>query len=440
LKEAFMSSGRPRAGRGIAVFTAVFGLVGAARAAEPGQVAQLESRLEEALKSIERLSARVQELEARLATRGPGEPPSGAQVASGDASERLAALERDLADIAAARAASDVDRGLPLHGFADVVAGTRNPINPDLEGAAVGSLDFYLTPQLSARTRALFELNTKVGITGAVTVDLERIQLGYQLADATTLWFGRFHTPYGYYNTAYHHGQQIATSLRRPRVVEFERTGGVLPAHTVGVWLAGGQRTAWGRLNYDLYVGNAQRIGTDAFIDTNNAGTPDGDLIVGGNVALTTAALSGLRVGASAFTVKVEDALLPANLTRVNSFGLYALYDTDRWESFVELYSFDNEDLSGATGRHRSDMGFAQLGYRTGRYTPYVRYERASFEQADNFFAAQRFGFSYYREALGLRYDLDVSSALKLELARTHVTDRVRESYEEALMQYAIRF
>jgi hypothetical protein len=436
-----MPSARPRAGRGIMVFTMLFVVFGTARAAEPDPVAQLESRLEAALKSIERLSARVQELEARLGTQGPDEARPEAPAASGDANERIAALEHDLTEIAAAGAASEADRGLPLHGFADVVAGTRNPINPDLEGAAVGSLDFYLTPQLSERTRALFELNTKVGITGAVTVDLERIQLGYQLADATTLWLGRFHTPYGYYNTAYHHGQQIATSLRRPRVVEFERTGGVLPAHTVGAWLAGGRRTAWGRLNYDLYVGNAQRIGTDGFIDTNNAGTPDGDLIVGGNVALSSSALlSGLRLGASGFTVKVEDALVAPALTRVNSYGVYAVYDTDRWESFVELYSFDNEDLSGATGSHRSDMGFAQLGYRTGRYTPYARYERASFEQADNFFAAQRFGFSYYREALGLRYDLDVSSALKLELARTHVTDRVRESYEEALMQYAIRF
>jgi hypothetical protein len=413
---------------GIAVLTMTFALFGTAHSAEADQVAQLERRLDEALKSIEQLSAKVRELESRLDSGQPAEPAVSAAEA---ASERLASLERDLAQMAAARAVHEDDRGLPLHGFADVVAGTRNPINSELHGAAVGSLDFYLTPHLGERTRALFELNTKVGITGAVTIDLERVQLGYQFADAATLWLGRFHTPYGYYNTAYHHGQ----------VVEFERTGGVMPAHTLGAWLAGTRRTGIGRLTYDLYVGNAQRIGTDAFIDTNNAGNADGEAIVGGNIGLLAEdLLPGLRIGVSAFTTKMEDALVPANLTRVNNYGFYAVHDTDRWESFVELYSFDNEDLSGVTGKHRSDMGFAQVGYRMGRFTPYGRYERASLEQGDNYFAAQRFGNSYYREALGLRYDLDVSSALKLEIAQTHITDRVRERFEEALMQYAVRF
>jgi hypothetical protein len=41
---------------------------------------------------------------------------------------------------------------------------------------------------------------------------------------------------------------------------------------------------------------------------------------------------------------------------------------------------------------------------------------------------------------LGLRFDVDLVSALKLELAQTHLTDRVISSYDEALLQYAIRF
>jgi hypothetical protein len=69
-----------------------------------------------------------------------------------------------------------------------------------------------------------------------------------------------------------------------------------------------------------------------------------------------------------------------------------------------------------------------------------ARYERADLDQDDRFFAAQSFGASYHREALGLRFDLDISSALKLELANTHITDRTRDEYQEALMQYAVRF
>jgi hypothetical protein len=80
------------------------------------------------------------------------------------------------------------------------------------------------------------------------------------------------------------------------------------------------------------------------------------------------------------------------------------------------------------------------MGYRAGRFTPYARYERGAFQQSDNYFAAQGTGSSYYRTALGLRFDVDLVSALKLELAQTHLTDRDISSYDEALLQYAIRF
>ena len=70
----------------------------------------------------------------------------------------------------------------------------------------------------------------------------------------------------------------------------------------------------------------------------------------------------------------------------------------------------------------------------------YARYERGAFQQSDDYFAALHTGQSYYRNALGVRFDIDLVSALKLELAETHFTDRVISQYDEALLQYAIRF
>jgi hypothetical protein len=413
-------------------------------AADADRVAQLEARLEESLRSIDQLTARVRELEERMDASQPGAAPVAPSATSAAqpraaTDERLTAVERDVAAITQASAARHDDIGMPLHGFADVGAGTRSPNNPDLHGADVGSLDFYLTPELGERTRSLFELNFKMSTTGALVTALERIQLGYQLADATTLWLGRFHTPYGYYNTAFHHGQQISTSLRRPKLVEFEASGGVLPAHTVGLWLAGANRLEIGRLTYDLYVGNAQRI-VGGVIDTNNVGNPHGDAIYGGNIGFLPEALDGFKFGLSAFTTKVEDDLAPSNLTRVHNYGAYVVYDTDRWENMAEYYRFDNDDLSGATGSHTSEMGYIQVAFRAGNWIPYARYEYADFDQTDNYFAAQRSGGSYDRTALGLRYELDLTSALKLEIAQTNNTDRTNDDYDEALMQYAIRF
>lgn len=423
---------------GLAVVAMTCASIGTAHAQESDEVALLRSQLAETQQSLEQLLERVRELEEQM--RAAQAEPSADEALPTDADERLTSVERDLAEITSASAAHHEEPGLPLHGFADVTAGTHNPINPDLKHVAVGSLDFYLTPELGDRTSALFELNFKVGTTGDLAFDIERAQFGYQFADAATLWLGRFHTPYGYYNTAFHHGAQMTTALRRPLVVQFERTGGVLPAHTVGFWLAGDNRVGAGRLNYDVYVGNGQRI-VNGTLDVRNGGNADGELIVGGNLGyFAEEFLGGLRFGVSAFAADIPDDRTPSNVTRVKNYGLYFVHETDRWENLLELYTFDNEDLSGATGTHRSDMGFVQLAYRAGLWTPYARYERSDFDQTDNYFAALQYGGSYDREALGARFDLDLTSALKFEVAQTRFTDRTQREYDEALVQYAIRF
>jgi hypothetical protein len=441
-------------------------LVTHAAADDKDRIAALEQKLDQSLQLIQQLSARVHDLEAQVAQAppaaakppSPGAAPAAAAAAAAqpaapasqpagvtapDTAQRLARVEQTVTEMAASGGQHAEDLGMPMHGFADVGVGNHNAEFSQYQGADIAELDFFLTPRLGSRTRALFELNFEVGSDGNVGVDLERAQIGYQFSDSATVWLGRFHTPYGYYNTAFHHGQQIATSLRRPRFIEFEDHGGIMPAHTVGAWLTGSQRLGDEKLTYDVFIGNSQRI-KNGILDMNNAGNTQGSTIVGGNLGmLLSGALDGLKVGVDVFQTRIldEDAMvIPAPATRVRSYGAYAAYDTDAWEDIAEFHVFDNDDLTGHTGTHHSDAGFVQMGYRAGRYTPYARYERGAFQQSDHFFAAQINGSSYYRTALGLRFDVDLVSSLKLELAETHLTDRVIGSYDEALLQYAIRF
>ena len=67
--------------------------------------------------------------------------------------------------------------------------------------------------------------------------ELERFQLGWQADEETIGWAGRFHSPSRYWNTAYHHGQYMQTSISRPLVEKFEDEGGVLPTHVTGLML-----------------------------------------------------------------------------------------------------------------------------------------------------------------------------------------------------------
>ena len=415
-------------------------------APESRALEEIQKKLDASLQMIQALSERVRELEAKQATAAtpaPAVTTTASPVLSPTMDNaRLETNELRLEQLEKENASRNADdTGLPLHGFADVGAGTRNPINTNLKGFYVGNLDFYMTPRLGDRTRALFELNTEVSSEGSVDVDLERAQIGYQFSDQATVWMGRYHTPYGYVNTALHHGSWINNSLRRPNFLQFEDNGGIVPAHTVGLWVTGSTRSGAGKMLYDAYLGNSQAL-VNGVLNMRNAGNTNGKLIVGGRVGFqfNESATEGLTLGVHAFSAHIGDDALVPNATRVLVYGGYAVYDTDRWEHIAEIYLFDNKDLNGSSGTHRSNAGFLQLGYRAPWGTPYARYERAALSQADPYFAAQAAGVSYHRVALGARFDLDLKTAIKLELANTRLTDRGRDQYGEGLVQYAIRF
>ena len=449
----------------------------------------LQKKLDRSLKMIEALTARVKQLEEEqtaqaraAANQSPsavarGTPPAAPSTAAaappaGTAApstttpapaqtaqdqQRLESVEQKVAQIETANATRQQDdTGLPIHGFADVNLGNHNLYFPYFHGINVGSLDFYLTPKLGDRVISLVELIFETGPDGTVGTDLERFQIGYQFSDRATVWAGRFHTPYGYINTALHHGVWLADALRRPKFVNFEDKGGVMPAHTVGIWITGSQRFGENKLLYDLYAGNAQKI-VGGVVDMQNGGNDHGAAIVGARVSYQFGGLDGLMIGINGFTDKVNsDHLLDGMVvaTRVNMIGAYAAYDTDSWEHIMEAYLFRDTNLAAFPGSHNSNAWFAQFGYRASWGLPYIRYERASLDQNDLYFLDQTFGASYYRYSMGVRFDINAKSALKFELAHTRNTDERPETdyrpadlvigipvqYNEILAQYAIRF
>jgi hypothetical protein len=411
---------------------------------EDERVTALEQKLDRSLKLIEQLTARVKELEAQragAAVAAQNVPPAPAAEPSPEIQQRLDSVEQQLTQITDSNAArGGGGAGIPLHGFADIGIGNHTANEPGLQGANVGALDLFLNPQLGEHTRALFELTFEVDQQGQVAPDLERAQIGYQFSDAATVWIGRFHTPFGYYNTAFHHGQQIATSLRRPRFILFEDQGGVMPNHTVGAWLTGAEPLTDGKATYDIFVGNGQAI-SDGAIDPRSGGVDHGGAIYGGNLGYVFGeTLNGLKIGASAFRTKITNDQPYVNFTQVDNVGVYFAYDTDRFEHIGEYYRFSDKGLTPVSATHQSSAGFLQLAWRAPIATPYARYERAVLDQSDTFFAAQTEGMSYYRGALGLRFDIDLKSALKFELGRTKNTDRLVQEWTDVMMDYAIRF
>lgn len=390
---------------------------------DPERIRELERKQQQSLKTIEELARRLKELEARTA---PAPAPTIPPVEEHH--------ERKVPEIGA----EPPPPPTLLKGFADVGANFSG--NRGNKGFFDGSVDFYLTPQLSANIKSVIELVFEHDKTGVLEPDLERLQVGYTFSNAATVWAGRFHTPLGYWNTAFHHGQQLQTSVLRPQMIDFEDAGGVIPAHTVGVWGTGSLHAGAGRITYDLFGGNSPSINTNT-LDPNNSGKTQPGYSSGFNLGyLFGDAADGLKIGMHGYRAEVHDDSAVANISRVNLVGGYAALDSPAWELIAEYYGFRNEDLSGGTGSHGSWAGFAQLGRRIERWLPYARLEKAVLDQGDNYFSLLTTGRSYSRQAAGMRYDLTSNTALKAELNHTITESAPRVSFNQLLMQWAIRF
>ncbi|MHB8473694.1 MAG: DUF948 domain-containing protein [Gammaproteobacteria bacterium] len=393
------------------------------------------------------LVARVNQLEAEKGSQRAVTKPTAEDAKA--QSEKIASLERNVSQLSESMSKPHTEDGLPLHGFVDVGMGYSNKL-PNYAGGrpngfTIGSFDMYLTPRLGDHVKSLIEANIERSDAGDVNIDLERLQVGYVFGDSITAWLGRFHTPYGAWNTAYHHGAQIQTSIMRPRFIAFEDQGGILPAHTVGLWATGNTPAGAGKMTYDVFLGNGSRIKDDT-LDMNNAKDDNRNTAVGFNAGYKFGAtLSGLKIGVHGLSEEV-DAYNTSTDTRVsrtqlNMYGGYTTYDENDWDVIGEYYSFHNKDLRGGTGTHSSWAGFLQVGrLMLDRWTPYVRYEKAVLDQSDNYFATQFSGRSYARGALGVRYDIEAKSALKFETDHTQQKDNSGPNYNEFRVQYSVRF
>lgn len=406
------------------------------------RIAELEKKLEKSLGLIEQLSTRLSQLEGGKANATPQTVVAEKVAAQ---AERIDQLEKSVVQVSETSAKRNAV-GLPLHGFIDVgyARESKNPNNRK-NGFVLGNLDLYLTPEFGDRVKSIAELIFEMESDGSLVTDLERLQIGYTFSDTVTLWAGRFHTPYGYWNTAFHHGAQIQTAVMRPRFVAFEDQGGILPSHTVGLLASGAVRVGDGKVQYDGYVGNGNSI-RDRVLDFNALMDDNANKMVGGNVRYQFGgALEGLTLGLHGLTEQV-DTYDPNNVrlnsVKLNMFGAFGVLEKDNWEIIGEYYRFRNEDLSGGTGKHSSWAGFAQVGRTIAEgWTPYVRSEKTVLATGDNYFAGLDSGVSYKRHSLGLRYDLNALAALKMELSRTTEEQPVAEQKSnEARLQFAVRF
>jgi hypothetical protein len=342
-----------------------------------------------------------------------------------------------------------------LHMFVDVgYSYTTNDAPEKARGFLMNNFDLFFNPQISNRDRVLVELLYETH-EGSYVTDVERMQIGHSFSNALFLWAGRFHTPYGYWNAEFHHGAQLQTSVVRPKFVNFEDDGGIVPAHSVGLWGTG----TLGKFQYDLYIANGSKIESPvaaAGATVAEAGTLNPNIstddnngpLIGFNLSQkinndnVRVGLHGYTQGVSVYDTSIAGVAPQTYRAQSLMLGGYLVVDNGSIESISEYYNFSNKnEFGGNTGSNKSWAGFTQFAYNMDKSSYFVRYERAVLDQNDFYFLKQASGRSYDRIAGGIKYNLGPDICVKLEITHSmqeEATGTIK--YNEGKIQYAIYF
>lgn len=319
--------------------------------------------------------------------------------------------------------------------------------NPRRPAFVLGPLDLLLFGQfagLSAMTEMALETNA-----GAVTVDLERLFVRWR-SDRFTIDAGRTHTELGYWNSAFHHGRWLQTSVDRPRAIRFEDDGGTLPIHWVGVtarWrlltgarqleLTGGLGNGRGPAIDQIQVAEDTNLFKSLLLKLEGRGFGPRDL----------------RVGVSA----VYDRIAPASMTRPALPDVtiqevvgnaYAAYRGPALTLISEAFEIVH---AAAGSRWATFDAFVLAGYRFGPVVPYAMAEvrRGDIARDPYFFpdpgappvALDPSGIlgPFTELSLGLRWEVNVWSAVKVEYRVTSL-DGAADRLQRGIIDWTFGF
>lgn len=325
------------------------------------------------------------------------------------------------------RSALAVNFGL----FSDIKLVDSNAANDNI-GFTLGDLDFYATHEISDNTRGFVELVFENTASGIVT-DLERLWIMRTFSEEFKVSAGRFHTPLGRWNRTYHHGALIQDTVSRPFFLDFEDgSAGVLPVHLVGVLFTGDFINTNDEVNYEFAIGNGPSLDssgglsptTKPKIEVNGSSDKNANKTLAARIIYAHDSVP-LKIGFFAMMHDVAESAtantgltsLGLTLVKQTIIGSDLLYSNDHVDLLSEYYQFTNDSNVGSTQSYSATAWFVQLGYKiTDTVKIIAREESLSFDKNnDSYFLI--LGTEQARHhLLALRYDLDESNALKLEL------------------------
>ena len=383
----------------------------------PDQAEQVRMLLER----VQQLEKRVNELEAKQASV-PAAPAAGVESAANITPAQPPPTPQQAGPTAAQEHQHGAQQeqasvqqlethfpSLQIRGFGDVDFSATDQ-KGTTSGFNLGQLDLHLASALSRKVTYFGELTFNAQPTG-YTVEVERSIIRYDYNDFFKLSFGRYHTPIGYWNTAFHHGAWLQTSISRPELVKIGGT--FIPVHFVGFLAEGNIPSGGAGLSYNVGVGN----GRGSIISRpGDAGDNNNNRAWIANIYSRPAKLYGLQMGLSLYRDLITLPVAGPNGTNFREWisAAHIVWTKESPEFLAEIANVHHRSI--LTNAITNNTAFyVQVGYRLPwlekSLKPYYRFEHTHTPLSEQVFS----NLDLVQSIVGLRYDITNYAAFKGE-------------------------
>jgi len=364
------------------------------------------------LERMERMEKRIAELEAKqpggaanvsVPGEAPPPAPAGQEAAAGQQPG-----EHQHGPAVSASGAPLVETTYPalkISGFGDVDFSATNEKGTN-SGFNMGQFVLHMASPLSRRVSYFAEVSLTATPTN-YNVDLERAIIRFDYNDYFKISFGRYHTPVSYWNTAFHHGSWLQTTISRPEMIKFG--GRFLPVHFLGFLAEGSIPSGGAGLNYSVGLGNGRgfpisRAGDAGDVNNNRAWVV--------SLFSRPSALYGLQFGGSIYGDKITQPTGPRIGEWIASAHLVWTRETPEFLAEFANVHHNNQTTNQVSN---SQAFYVQVGYRLPfedkHWKPYYRYEYIHVPKSEPVLGVPDLTGS----SLGLRWDISDFAAFKGE-------------------------
>lgn len=307
-----------------------------------------------------------------------------------------------------------------IMGFGDISYLSRDASDED--GFVIGQAVAHLSASLGESFSVFGEFSATAK-DSEYSFEVERMIVKYDFSDAFKLSAGRYHTPIGFWNSAFHHGAWLQTSTTRPEMVRFGSK--LVPIHFVGVLLEGNIPASNLGLNYKVGYGNG-RHGNIA--RAGDAGDINGDKAWVLQLSSRPKHIFGLDMGVGYYSDEVELELDPN--VKESTISAYVAWTKESPEVIVEMLHSEHESVLDSSDSGDVNAWYAQFAYRLKgkheQWKPYVRFEDQDIDDTDPLLGSE--GLNQQASILGVRWDFNPYAALKAEYRNEEFNNGGREN------------